>query len=285
MNNSKALQQYLLSGIQLSESQGEKESIVYTILGHFFQLSHIDVLRDKPITVTPEQKELLESVLSRINRHEPVQYITGESWFFRRRFKVSLQVLIPRPETEELIEHVIAYVNFKGLVACHVLDLCTGSGCIPITLALELPKSKVLATDISAEALAVAKENADVNKASVDFHQHDILKDPITLSNFDIITANPPYIRESEKTDMHQNVLDFEPHLALFVSDDDPLLFYKVIVAKSLAALRHGGLLIVEVNEHFGHAVVELFAEYGFLQIEIVYDLSQKQRMVRGIKA
>ena len=285
MNNSKAVQQYLLSRIQLPESQGEIESIVYAVLAHFFQLTHTDVLRDKPITISNEQVKLLDTVIARINKHEPIQYITGVAWFYRRSFDVSPAVLIPRPETEELIQEVIAHAKQRGLVAAHILDLCTGSGCVPVTLGLEIPKSKVLATDISDEALAVARMNADKHGVAVDFHKHNILTDPITLTNFDIITANPPYIRESEKAGMSPNVLDFEPHLALFVPEDDPLVFYKVIAKKANGALRHDGMLIVEVNEHFGHAVADIFVSEGFLKIEIVYDLSQKQRIVRGIKA
>jgi release factor glutamine methyltransferase len=285
MNNSKAVQQYLLSRIRLPESQGENESIVYSVLAHFFQLTHTDVLRDKPVVIGDDQLKLLDSVIARINSNEPIQYITGVAWFFRRPFDVSPAVLIPRPETEELIQEVIAYAKQRGLIAAHILDLCTGSGCIPVTLGLEIPRSKMLATDISDDALAVARTNADKYGVAVDFHRHNILKDPITLTNFDIITANPPYIRESEKAGMAQNVLGFEPHLALFVPEDDPLLFYKVIAKKAKSALRHEGMLIVEVNEHFGHAVAEVFASEGFLKIEIVYDLSQKQRIVRGIKA
>lgn len=285
MNNSKEVQQYLLSRIQLPESDGEIESVVYTLLEHFFQLTHTDVLRNKPVTISTENVKLLDSLAGRINRHEPVQYITGVSWFYRRRFSVSPAVLIPRPETEELVQEVITFVKQRGLVAPHLLDLCTGSGCIPVTLALEIPKSKILATDISEAALAVATSNAEMYGVEVGFHKHNILADPITLTNFDIITANPPYIRESEKAGMSKNVIDFEPHLALFVAENDPLLFYDVIAKKAMKALRHDGMLIVEVNEHFGHAVADLFASEGFLKIEIVYDLSQKQRIVRGIKA
>jgi release factor glutamine methyltransferase len=285
MNNSKALQQYLLSRIQLPETQGEIESIVYLVLAHFFQLTHTDVLRNKAVTVTDEDLKLLDTVIARINNHEPVQYITGVTWFYRRCFDVSPAVLIPRPETEELIQQVISHVRQRGLVATHILDLCTGSGCIPVTLGLEIATSKVLATDISEEALRIARLNAAKHHVTVDFHLHNILTDQITLTNFDIITANPPYIRESEKEMMSRNVLDFEPHLALFVPNNDPLIFYKVIAEKAYHALRHEGMLIVEVNEHFGHAVADLFASVGFLKIEIVYDLSQKQRIVRAIKA
>ncbi len=284
MNNSKALQQYLLAGITLSESQGEIESVAYALLEHYFQVTHTDVIRDKPIMVSQEQKELIDGVLQRINAHEPVQYVTGEAYFFRRSFRVTKDVLIPRPETEELIVEVLAHVKRKGLHQCRILDLGTGSGCIPVTLALEIPKATVMATDISENALTVARENAERYKSSIQFYLHDMLSEEITLTDLDIVTSNPPYIRDSERLTMQRNVLDYEPQLALFVPDDDPLRFYKVIVEKAKNVLRSGGMLIVEINEHFGHAVSELFTGQGYTHVEIVYDLSQKARIVRGIK-
>jgi release factor glutamine methyltransferase len=220
-----------------------------------------------------------------VNNNEPVQYVTGEAFFYRRKFMVNPTVLIPRPETEELVMEVLAHVKKKGLRTSRILDLGTGSGCIPITLALELPGSIVMATDVSANALNVARTNATTYGASIEFVEHDMLSNELAFTDLDIITSNPPYIPQQEKQSMHKNVLDFEPHLALFVPDDDPLKFYKSIAIKSKSALKKGGLLIVEVNEHHGHEVGNLFTAEGYDNIEIIYDLAQKQRIVKGIKS
>jgi release factor glutamine methyltransferase len=284
MNNSKALLQYLLSEIRLEESQGEIESMAYTLLEHFFKLTHTDVIRDRPVEITDVQRSALDSAIARLNKHEPVQYITGESYFFRRAFKVTPAVLIPRPETEELVQQVIMYAKRKGLRACNILDLGTGSGCIPVTLALEIQNAKMTATDISTEALDIAGWNAVKHNAQVEFVHHDMLADDLIFSDIDVVTSNPPYIRESEKETMHENVLAHEPHLALFVPDSDALLFYRAITKKAFQVLRPGGLLIVEINEHLGHAVAELFEQQGYSSIEIIYDMAQKQRMVYGLK-
>ena len=176
------------------------------------------------------------------------------------------------------------YVKRKGLRSCNILDLGTGSGCISITLALEIQNAKVIATDISDEALDIARSNAMKYTASVKFVHHDMLSEDFTFVDIDVVTSNPPYIRESEKETMQQNVLANEPHLALFVPDDDALVFYRAITSKAMKVLRSGGLLIVEINEHLGHAVAELFEQAGYSNIEIIYDLAQKQRMVYGLK-
>lgn len=284
MKNSKALLRYLLSNIQLNESQAEIESIAYMVIEHFFQLDTLQVMMDAAVEITPEQQQNLDHVIARINAFEPVQYVLGEAFFFGRTFVVSPAVLIPRPETEELVLQILQYIESHLQDSYKILDIGTGSGCIPITLALALNQAEVLATDVSAEAIALAKENANRLKARVTFLLHDILREELDVVGLDVLVSNPPYITSVEKLHMQANVTRFEPHLALFVSDEDPLIFYKAISRKAKKALRPGGLLIFEINERFGDEVSRLLGDEGYEDVKIVYDLNQKQRIVRGIK-
>jgi release factor glutamine methyltransferase len=193
---------------------------------------------------------------------------------------VNSAVLIPRPETEELISELKSILRYSA----SILDIGTGSGCISITLALELRGSKVFATDVSDQALSLSKENNTRLGATVQFLKHDILHEEIPFSGLDVIVSNPPYIVFSEKEQMQPNVVNFEPHLALFVPENDPLIFYKKIASKAYAALKAGGLLCVEINERFGGEVAKLFLDSGFEEIKIIRDLSGKERIVRGKK-
>jgi release factor glutamine methyltransferase len=280
MNNSKTLFQDFLSQITLNEDKAEIISLAHLVFDRVLGISKTDLLSQKHIQATTNDLEKLDTIVKRINQHEPIQYILGEADFFGRRFKVNASVLIPRPETEELVREV---KNFSHPAAV-ILDIGTGSGCIPITLALEISGAKVSATDVSDKALMVAKENAKNLGAAVHFLQHNILTEEIPFRDLDIVVSNPPYIALSEKESMAPNVKDFEPHLALFVSENDPLLFYRVIAAKAQAALKSGGLLCVEINERFGERVKELFQDEGFGEVTVIRDLSGKERIVRGIK-
>jgi release factor glutamine methyltransferase len=280
MNNSKILFQDFVRQITLKESAEEISGMAYLVFEHVFGISKTDVLSEKLIPTSQADLQRLVETVKRINQHEPVQYILGEAEFFGRRFKVNPAVLIPRPETEELICEVKSIVRHEA----SMLDIGTGSGCIAITLALEVPGSKVFATDVSDRALLVSGENSARLGAAVKFLKHDILRERIPFDNLDVVVSNPPYITFDEKEQMRPNVVDFEPHLALFVPENDPLIFYKAITSKAFAALKGGGLLCVEINERFGRDVAKLFFDSGFEKIEIIRDLSGKERMVRGVK-
>jgi release factor glutamine methyltransferase len=280
MNNSKTLFQDFLSQITLNEDKAEIISMAHLVFDRVLGISKFDLLSQKQTQATANELEKLSDIVKRINQHEPIQYILGEADFFGRRFKVNTSVLIPRPETEELVREVKKFSH----AAAAILDIGTGSGCIPITLALEISGSQVSATDISDKALMVANENAKNLGAAVPFVQHNILTEEIPFRYLDIVVSNPPYIALSEKENMASNVKDFEPHLALFVPENDPLIFYKAITAKAQVALKPGGVLCVEINERFGDKVKELFQDEGFSEVTVIRDLSGKERIVRGIK-
>ncbi|SDC32742.1 peptide chain release factor N(5)-glutamine methyltransferase [Williamwhitmania taraxaci] len=222
---------------------------------------------------------LIESGTERLAKGEPLQYVIGKMEFIGVDFQVTPDVLIPRPETEELIWWIAADQQGKEIT---LLDVGTGSGCIAISLARMLPKAMVYATDISEKALALAKTNAERNKIKVQFIQNDILSNQanLPLDRFDIIVSNPPYITEKEKKVMHRNVLEHEPHLALFVPNDDPLRFYKAI-ASLASSYKNPGTIYLEINEAFGKETAELFSTLGFDTI-IRKDINGKERMIRA---
>ncbi len=288
MKNSKALFQDLVKQITLNEDQDEKHSMAYEILENVLGLSRTDILSEKQIEPSKIEAKLSD-VIKRVNQHEPIQYIFGEAYFFGRKFSVNPSVLIPRPETEELVRLIISEMKNRSIHSIEIdskikiLDIGTGSGCIPISLALEIPDSEVFAIDISEDALRIAKQNTTQLDANVQYSRLDILNDEIPFRNLDVMVSNPPYIAQSEKKDMSNNVVDHEPHIALFVEDEDALIFYNAIASKSKKVLRSGGLLAVEINERFGKEVADLFKHNNFQEIEIIKDLSGKDRIVKGI--
>lgn len=230
-----------------------------------------------------EQKlaeELFEK-LEQLKQNKPIQYVLGETEFISLKFSVNENVLIPRPETEELVTWILE----ENLIDKEILDIGTGSGCIPISIKKNAPKSaQISAMDISGPALEMAKQNAKSNDVVVDFIQDDILNSQNPDKHYDIIVSNPPYVRRSEKELMSKNVLDYEPELALFVEDNDPLLFYNAIINYSVSGLKPTGLLFFEINESFGLEIVELLKKNKFSAIELKKDLSGKDRMIRAQK-
>lgn len=283
MKNSKVLFQEIVSAITEYDRE-EAEHIALLLVEHVLGLTRTQLLTEKVITITPDQQAILDDALQRLNKHEPVQYILKEADFLGRKFMVSPSVLIPRPETEELVLAVINYLQSKAIGAPKILDIGTGSGCIAITLACEITSSQVFASDISNDALHVARRNASAHHVTIDFLYHSILKQPLPYHFFDAIVSNPPYIAEKEQEAMSTHVLQHEPHLALFVPDDDPLIFYKAIAREAKTALREEGLLAVEINAQFGKEVASLFEQYEFVNVEIVKDISGKDRIVKGVK-
>lgn len=276
MTNSKELFNHLVNRITLQEEKNEIQSIAYLLLENKLGLSKLDILTEKVIDLTDQQH--FDQYLTRINNHEPIQYILGLADFYGRSFAVNSNVLIPRPETELLIHEIKKFVIQQHKRNLRILDIGTGSGCIAITLALEIPDSEISAMDVSNEALACAGKNASELKACVVFEEVDILNEEIK-NRFDLIVSNPPYIANSEKESMKRNVLDFEPHLALFVPENDPLLFYRVIGLKSKSALTLGGSLWFEINENFGKEVKSLLEEQGYKNVQIKKDLDNKDRI------
>ncbi len=225
--------------------------------------------------------KLLAHDLRLLRASMPLQHVVGFGEFYGRRFRTGPEALIPRPETEELVNWVIEEIRELGNQEISVLDIGTGTGCIPITLALELEKAKVAGVDISEQALHLAKQNAQQLKADVEFFLLDILTEDIEGA-YDVIISNPPYIPESDKEQMHSNVLEHEPELALFVPNDDPLLFYSTIAQKALKVLKAKGLLYFEIHESFGNQVVELLQLMGYSNVTLKQDLQGKDRMIRA---
>lgn len=233
--------------------------------------------------LSPEQSKNIKATLTRLQTGEPIQYIFGHTEFCGLPFKVNSSVLIPRPETEELVEWILTPYYGLPYAAENILDIGTGSGCIAISLKKKLPDATVSAVDISAEALKTAAENAALNDVNINFLQNDILHPAgeINGMTFDIIVSNPPYVTLEDKTQMHSNVTDYEPHTALFVPDDDPLKFYKAIANFALKTLKSEGLLFFEINESLGSETVEMLKSKGFKNIELRQDMSGRDRMVR----
>ncbi len=274
--NAKQLFDTVVQSITISEPEDEIKSIALLVVGKMYGVSRTDILAQKNSDY--EITTALTESIHRLNAHEPVQYVLGEAYFLNRTFLVNKNVLIPRPETEQLVMLVKEEFINKGDI--RLLDIGTGSGCIAVSLAKELPTSKVLAVDVSREALEVAKHNAKHLSVSVHFEVLDILRSPIPFENLSCIVSNPPYITHLEKPSMNANVLNYEPHLALFVPDEDPLLFYRAIAKQATKMLKPAGKIFVEINETLGEEVCAVFKEYGFSDTQTVQDIFGKDRIV-----
>jgi release factor glutamine methyltransferase len=240
----------------------------------------MEVVLDKKIEVPAQKQAELQQAIARLLQHEPLQYVLGVANFRGHDFAVTPAVLIPRPETEELVQRIID--RHRQQQPLRILDVCTGSGCIALSLARELPQAQLWATDISPEALAVAEENRQQLGVEAHLLQADALQDPFPLTEVDLVVSNPPYVRQSEAQHMQPNVLDWEPHLALFVPDQEPLLFYRAITEQARQALTKGGWLYFEINEAYGEEVAALMRESGFEQVQVVPDMQGKLRMAEG---
>lgn len=236
-----------------------------------------DYYLGKDIVLSPKKEQELEDILQRLSRFEPLQYIEGRTLFFGRELLVAPGVLIPRPETEELVELMLKEIPADA----RILDVGTGSGCIAISLAKELPDTLVTAWDVSSEALSVARANARKLQADVRFVECDVLACQVDeVGLYDVIVSNPPYVTEAEKADMEPNVLQWEPSLALFVPDDDPLRFYRRIAVLGRDMLADGGRLYFEINRAYGREMVEMLRTMGYVRVRVEKDLSQNDRFV-----
>ncbi len=265
----------------------EAKAVVRLLLEEEFGLTLTDLVCGKADTLSESDKERLEKMMTRLVKGEPVQYVVGRSRFCGRAFHVEPGVLIPRPETEELCHMIVAqhnkpYCALQPPMPLQVLDVGTGSGCIAATLALDLYNAEVSAWDISPDALLVARGNAKALGAKVNLELQDALRPPADENRWDIIVSNPPYVTEREREDMSTHVLDHEPHLALFVPDDDALRFYHAIAAYGRRALKKGGTLFFEINPLYAEDMAKMMEQIGFVGIKVVEDRFGKQRFVQG---
>ena len=262
-------------------SESEASAMAKWILSDVLELSTFDLYAGKDMNFSAEKLTRVHDILSRLKLYEPLQYIIGETLFDGLTFEVNPSVLIPRPETIELVDWIATDFTSENL---RVLDVGTGSGCIPISLSKKLHHPHVFAWDISSEALEVARRNAERNEVEVAFRQVDILQDSYPSVQVDILVSNPPYIGEAEKKNMERNVLDWEPGLALFVPDDDPLLFYRRIAEVGLDILSEGGVLYYEINQLYGKETARMLQEKGYKNVELRKDLSGNDRMIKALR-
>jgi release factor glutamine methyltransferase len=270
--NYKQLLRTVVGAIQLPESPEEKTAIARILIEKL--TGPIQSINQHELSVDAGK---LDAMIAHVNHLEPVQYVVEEAWFYGRPFFVNTNVLIPRPETEELVSWVLERESVSSLT---VWDAGTGSGCIPVTLALNRPDWQLLATDVSAASLAVAQRNAKTLHARVTFAEHDLLGDSIPFSNVDLLVSNPPYIAQKETPTLAERVREFEPALALFAPDADPLLFYRRLIFFAHRVLNRHGRIYVEINERLGAETLQLFQQGGFTEVTLRKDLSGKDRMI-----
>jgi release factor glutamine methyltransferase len=266
---STAAREYIIQSLQSVYEPGESLAIADSLLAHMAQ---------------PINRHQLEQYVEQLQQAEPLQYVIGEAWFYGLAFKVNPNVLIPRPETEELVHLIINDLRKEHILSPAILDIGTGSGCIAVSLKKNIPASIVRAIDVSKDALTIALENARIHDAHVEYQCVDILKsDSPPEALFDVIVSNPPYITEAEKQQMHPNVLGYEPHLALFVGNGNPLQFYEAIAKFASSHLQPQGKLYFEVNPQYAEDVKLCMQRYGLSDVNILNDMQGKPRMIKGI--
>jgi len=275
----KELHNYISSQLHEIYPINEAGSITAILLDEIFGITRTDLIVNSSWEVSKDQQKRLENLLSRLITNEPIQYVLGKADFYNRSFHVNQNVLIPRRETEELVDLIIKENNKPNL---KLLDVGTGSGCIPITLQLELKNAVVEAVDISDLAIEVAQGNATQLNSNIRFYKMDALSKWTLKNQYDIIVSNPPYVTISEKEKMEQHVLAYEPHLALFVENDNPIIFYNAIIKGACSTLRPNGKLYFEINEALGKEVKYKMEQEGFTDVEIIKDMQGKERIVKG---
>ena len=267
----------------------EVNSFFYLLIEHYFELERFVLALQPNLNIEKEQETILFKALSELKLHKPIQHITGTAYFMDLDFTVNEHVLIPRPETEELVRWVLDDVK-EVKHSLSILDMGTGSGCIPISLDKNLVDAKVYALDVSPQALVVAEENNRTLGANVTFVKADMLSLHSKTAakeldqKFDIIISNPPYVREFEKEEMQNNVIDYEPSLALFVPDKDPLKFYKAVVNFASEHLNKNGCLYLEINQYLGEETKQILQQSNFKTVELRPDMFGNDRMIKGIR-
>jgi release factor glutamine methyltransferase len=278
----KDIRQYLYYELGEIYPEPEIHAIANIITKTLFRQTKLQILAFPENPVTGKTKKEIIRICHELKKGRPLQYIIGETEFYNCKIRLNSATLIPRPETEELVDLIIR--DNKG-VLIRILDIGTGSGCIAIALAVNLPGAEVSGFDISGEAVIKARENAVLNKANVTFFVADMLIPLIKQElAYDLIVANPPYVKESEKRKMAANVLDFEPHSALFVPDDDPLIFYRAVIKLANTIMKPGGKIYFEINEALGNSVFKLIESSGYSGVEIIKDINGKDRFAKCIK-
>ncbi len=283
--NLKSLRTYFNNELLGYYPENEINAFFYLLTDSILGLKRFDVTLKINEHIKGDTYQKFQKAIERLQNYEPIQYIIGEAEFYGIKFKVNASVLIPRPETEELVDWIIKENQSKGSIS--ILDIGTGSGCIAIALAKELPNAKVYALDVSKEALKIAKQNAALNNVEVVFIAVDILsfchsEQSEESQKYDIIVSNPPYVRELEKDKMADNVLKYEPHIALFVKDNNALIFYSKIVTLSKSLLNKKGRLYFEINEYLGNDTKVLMEQENFKDIKLRQDIFEKDRMIKG---
>ncbi|MBX0335087.1 peptide chain release factor N(5)-glutamine methyltransferase [Pontibacter sp. HSC-14F20] len=274
--------QFIRESIQHAYPEPEAGAIAQLVLEHVLRKSRMQLSLAQQEELNPEQEEQVRQAVERLKKQEPVQYVLGTAHFYGLDLQVDERVLIPRPETEELVDLVVR--EHSGRIGLRVLDICTGSGCISLALAANLQADRVYGLEVSEGAMKVARANARQQKLPVAWLEQDVFEpiQGIAPHSLDIITSNPPYVKEQEKSLMRANVLEFEPHLALFVPDEDPLRYYRRIAEVGAGLLKKGGRLYFEINEQYGEEVRQLLLQAGFTQAQVVQDLFGKDRIVKG---
>lgn len=270
---------YIKENLQSCYSPDEASALAKWILADAFHFSVTELYTGKDINFRQKDKDRLEDILTRLKRYEPLQYVLGECAFCGLMFRVTSDVLIPRPETAELVDWIVADHAGKDV---SVLDVGTGSGCIAVALGHRLERASVTAWDVSGAALQVARGNASRNGVDVNFQQVDVLQAEVPELHVDVLVSNPPYVTGKERAEMERNVLDWEPETALFVPDDDPLLFYRAIAEHGLRLLKKGGCIYFEINRAFGRETESLLERLGYCQVELRKDSYGNDRMVKA---
>ncbi len=271
---------YFIAQLESLYDENEIESFFYIILENKNSFKRIDLALNIDLEFSKSDLIIWNNILNKLKLEIPIQYILGTTSFYGLDFEVNKNVLIPRPETEELVGWIIKENSIKENLK--ILDIGTGSGCIAISLAKNFLNSDVFAIDVSSSALEIAKKNAKINNVNISFIKQDILEVDSLNQKFDIIVSNPPYVRNLEKHEIHKNVLDNEPHLALFVPDNDALLFYKKITELAKKNLELKGQLFFEINQYLGKQTLELLENYGFKNLELRKDIYGNDRMIRA---
>lgn len=279
------LQKYFQQQLRANYPDSEIENFFFWTLEEILGIQRIDFVLQKNNAVDYQNIDRIKKVIQRLRNEEPIQYIFGSTEFYGLLFNVSTDTLIPRPETEELVEWIIETVKqdeyLSSLSELRILDIGTGTGCIAITLTKLIPSANTTAVDISKNALTVAESNSALNEVNVHFVISNVLELSSLENEFDIIVSNPPYVRNSEKIEIKNNVLKYEPDTALFVEDDDPLLFYRKIGQLSLESLNPNGYLFFEINQYLGKEMVDLLSDLGYQHIELRKDVFGNDRMTR----
>ena len=277
----KDLKQHFFSELQTIQEESEIESFFFILTEYLHNLKRIDISLNPDFEVSETDLEKWKTIISELKTEKPIQYITGEAWFYGYRFEVNENTLIPRPETEELVEWIVESTKHEaGSLKLNILDIGTGSGCIPISLKKEIPNAGVFTIDVSEKALEMARKNAVDNEVEVNFMLKNILETDSLVEKYDVIVSNPPYVRNLEKQEIKKNVLAYEPHLALFVEDSDALLFYRKIAQLALTSLTPNGKLFFEINQYLGKETVALLENLGFKNIELRKDFVGNDRMI-----